>query len=98
MDRLVVSTATQRLGLLSGQEAATQLQVDPSTIRQWRSRGYITPCARTRDGSRVTNWYRSVDVWACARARLNGKQLAAISDTWAEVDRLLAEGAGQVSL
>lgn len=93
-----MSTATQRLGLLSGQEAATQLQVDPSTIRKWRARGYITPVMQTRDGSKVTNWYRSADVWACARARLNPKQLAAIRDAWAEVDRLLADGAGQVSL
>lgn len=93
-----MSLATQRLGLLSGQEAATQLQVDPSTIRQWRRRKFITPLAQTRDGSKVTNWYRSVDIWACARQRLTPRQLAGIRDTWAEVDRLLAESAGRVSL
>lgn len=93
-----VSLATQRLGLLSGQEAATQLQVDPSTIRQWVRRGYLTPLTKTRDGSKLTAWYRATDLWACARQRLTPRQLAAIGDTWAEVDRLLAESAGQVSL
>lgn len=89
---------TQRLGLLSTQEAATQLQVDPATIRSWRRRGYITPLAKTRDGSRSSNWYRADDLWRCARARLGPGELAAIRDVWAEVDRLLAESAGQVQL
>ncbi len=93
-----VTAATQRLGLLSGPEAATQLRVDPSTIRQWVRRGYLRPLTKTRDGSRTTSWYRATDIWACARDRLSVRELAGIRDTWAEVDRLLAERAGQVSL
>jgi len=86
-----MSTTTQRLGLLSGQEAATQLGVDPATVRSWRARGYITPVAKTRDGSRVTSWYRTDDLWRCARARLSRSQLAKIRDIWAEVDELVAK-------
>jgi excisionase family DNA binding protein len=93
-----VSTATQGLGLLSAQEAAAQLGVDPSTIRQWVRRGHLAPLTKTRSGSRVTAWYRAQDVWACARQRLTRQHLAAIRATWAEVDRILAERAGQVSL
>lgn len=85
-----MTAATQRLGLLSAQDAATQLHVAPPTVRQWRHRGYLTPVAMTRDGSRLTAWYLASDVWACARQRLNSRQLAEIRDTWAEVDRLLA--------
>lgn len=85
-----MSPTTQRLGLLSAQEAATQLHVDPSTIRKWVQRGYLTHLVLTRDGSKVTAWYRATDVWSCARQRLTTRQLSAIRDTWAEVDALLA--------
>lgn len=93
-----MTALTQRLGLVSGQEAATQLKVDPSTIRSWVKRGHLTPTVMTRAGSRVTAWYLAEDLWRCARERLSARQLAAIQDVWAEVDRLVAEGAGQVPL
>ena len=85
-----MSAATVRLGLLSGREAGRHLGVDPSTVRSWRARGYITPVIKTREGSRVTAWYRTDDLWRCARARLSGTQLAKIRDVWAEVDELVA--------
>jgi DNA-binding transcriptional MerR regulator len=86
-----VSAATISLGLLSGQEAGRHLGVDPATVRSWRARGYITPVVKTRDGSRVTSWYRTDDLWACAKARLGRTQLAKIRDMWAEVDELVAK-------
>jgi DNA-binding transcriptional MerR regulator len=93
-----VSAATVRLGLLSGQEAGRHLGVSTATVRSWRTRGYIAPVAKTRDGSRVTAWYRTDDLWRCARGRLSRTKLAEIHDIWAEVDRLVAEAPGQVPL
>ena len=92
-----MSLATERMGLLSAKEAATQLGVDPSTIRKWCERGHLVQTL-VRDGSTVRAWYRADDVWACARQRLSPGQLKKIRDTWDEVDRVLAERAGQVSL
>ncbi len=85
-----MSLITERLGLLSGQEAAGHLGIAPSTVRSWRARGYLTPAAQTRDGSKTTSWYRTADVWRCASARLSRRQVAAIRDAWAEVDDLVA--------
>lgn len=93
-----MSLTTQRLGLVSGQEAATQLGVSPITVRAWVRRKHLAVAAVTREGSRTTAWYLSTDVWACARARMSTAQVAAVRDAWAEVDRLLAERAGQVQL
>lgn len=93
-----MTAATQALGLLSTAEAAAQLGVSPATVRAWVRRKHLVVAMLTRDGSRATAWYLSTDVWACARARMSTAQVAAVADVWAEVDRLLAESAGQVQL
>lgn len=94
----MTTSTVLHLGLVSGQEAGPLLGIDPATIRSWVKRGHVTAVLKTRDGSRVTSWYRTDDLWRCARARLSKKQLDEIRDTWAEVDRLLAEAAGEVPL
>ena len=83
---------------MSTQEAAAQLRVTPGAVRQWAHRGHITPVLTTQVGRHRMNWYKTVDVWACAKARLTPRQLRAVDAAWAAVDAELARDADRAEI